>query len=48
MFNDVMCVYCQGVFPDTTVVCSECDEYDGLMPLKQAIEYLGLDINDYL
>ena len=41
MFNDVMCVYCQGVFP-------ECDEYDGIMPLKQAIEYLGLDINDYL
>jgi hypothetical protein len=48
MFNDVMCVYCQGVFVDGTAVCPECDEYDGLMPLKKAIDYLGLDINDYL
>jgi hypothetical protein len=48
MFEDVMCVYCQGVFADGTVICSECDEYDGMMPLQQAIRYLDLDPNDYL
>lgn len=45
--NDVMCVYCEGVFTDTTAVCPECNEYDGLMPLTKAVDYLGLDIRDY-
>ena len=48
MFNDVMCVYCQGVFPDATVVCPECDEMDGMMPLQTAIRNLDLDPADYL
>ncbi len=43
-----MCVFCESVFPDTTYVCSECDDYKGLMPLGQAIKYLNLDPNDYL
>lgn len=47
MFNDVMCVYCEGVFVDGTAVCPECNEYDGLMPLGKAVEYLGLDADNY-
>lgn len=47
MYNDVMCVYCSGVFTSDTVVCPECDELDGMMPLGKAISYLGLDPNDY-
>lgn len=46
MFEDVMCVYCEGVFVNVAV-CPECNEYDGLMPLTRAVEYLNLDINDY-
>ena len=48
MYNDVMCVYCQGVFTDNVSVCPECDEYDGLMPIQVAIRNLNLDPNDYL
>jgi hypothetical protein len=45
---DKMCVYCEGVFTSDTVVCPNCNEYDGLMPLDNAIEYLNLDPNDFL
>lgn len=45
--SDVMCVYCEGLYTDTTVVCPACNEYDGMMPLKQAIPYLGLDPRDF-
>ena len=48
MFVDVMCVYCLGVFPDSTVVCPECNEMDGMMQLQTAISYLDLDPNEYL
>ena len=48
MYNDVMCVYCQGVFTSDTVVCPECDELDGMMPLQTAIRNLNLDPADYL
>ena len=48
MYNDLMCVYCEGVFTDNVSVCPECDEYDGLMPLQNAVRYLNLDINNYL
>lgn len=41
-----MCVYCQEVFVDV-FVCPNCKEYDGMMPVKQAIEYLDLDPNDF-
>lgn len=43
---DVMCVFCEGVFVEV-YVCPNCDEYKGLMPLTQAIEYLDLDPADY-
>jgi hypothetical protein len=46
--TDKMCVYCEGVFTDDTFVCPSCNEYDGMMPLEQAIPYLDLDPNDYL
>lgn len=45
--SDVMCVYCEGVFTDTTYVCPSCNEYDGLMPLNRAIDYLDLDPRDF-
>lgn len=48
MFADVMCVYCLGVFAESTAVCPECDEYDGIMPLQKAVRYLNLDLNDYI
>lgn len=44
---DVMCVYCESVFTSDTVVCVQCNEYDGMMPLDKAIVYLGLDPNDF-
>jgi hypothetical protein len=44
---DLMCIYCEGVFSPDTYVCSSCDEYKGLMPLKDAVEYLDLPIGDF-
>ena len=43
-----MCVYCEGVFTGDTIVCPNCGEYDGMMPLTDAVEYLSLDPNDFL
>lgn len=45
---DKMCVYCESVFTSDTIVCHNCNEYDGMMPLENAIEYLNLDPNDFL
>jgi hypothetical protein len=42
-----MCVYCEGLFTSDTVVCPNCDEYKGMMPVSQAVEYLDLDPADY-
>jgi hypothetical protein len=39
----VMCVFCEGVFDGDTMVCPECKDYKGLMPLGSAITYLELD-----
>ena len=44
---DVMCVYCEGVFTSDTVVCPNCNELDGMLPLEQAITYLDLDPADF-
>jgi hypothetical protein len=44
---DKMCVYCESVFTSDTVICHNCNEYDGLMDLDRAIEYLNLDPNDF-
>lgn len=32
--TDVVCVYCEGIFVADTVVCPNCDEYNGLVPLR--------------
>ena len=45
--NDLICVYCSGVYTDSTVVCPSCNEYDGMMPLAKGIEYLDLDPADF-
>ncbi len=41
-----ICVYCYGV--TYAYVCFDCKEYDGLMPIKDAEEYLGEDLTDLL
>lgn len=45
--SDLMCVFCEGVFTDTTYVCPNCDDYKGLMPIGKAIDYLDLNPADY-
>jgi hypothetical protein len=41
-----ICVYCYGV--TYAYVCPNCNEYDGLMPILDAEEYLGEDLTEYL
>jgi hypothetical protein len=41
-----ICVYCYGV--TYAYVCPACNEYDGLMPILDAEEYLGEDLTEYL
>jgi hypothetical protein len=41
-----ICVYCYGV--TYAYVCPACHEYDGLMPILDAEEYLGEDLTEYL
>jgi hypothetical protein len=45
---DKMCVYCQSVYSPDTIVCNWCKEYDGMMDLDRAIEYLDLDPNEFV
>lgn len=46
--SDKICVYCEGIFTIDTIVCSNCNEYDGLMPLVKGLEYIGLDLGENL
>lgn len=39
--SESICVFCLNIVND--VVCFECDDYKGLMPIKQAKAYLGED-----
>lgn len=41
-----ICVFCGNVWDDV-MVCPECNEYKGLMPLAEGIKYDGLDPEDY-
>lgn len=43
-----VCVYCYGVYGFDTYVCSTCNEYDGLMEIKEAEKYLGEDLSEYI
>ena len=44
----MFCVYCYNLYGNDTVVCPSCNEYDGLMPVKQAESYLGEDLSDHV
>lgn len=33
-----VCVYCYGTWNSETVVCPTCEEYDGMVSYKQAME----------
>ena len=32
----VVCVFCDGVFPEGTFVCPDCNEYKGIVPVKES------------
>ncbi len=35
---DLVCVFCEEVFSEDTVVCPNCTDYKGLMPIAEASE----------
>lgn len=41
IMSEKICVFCMNLVND--YVCFECDDYKGLMPLKDAEAYLGED-----
>ena len=43
----MFCVYCYNLYGADTVVCPACNEYDGLMALRDAESYLGEDLSEY-
>lgn len=45
--SEQICVFCMSMVND--YVCHECNDYKGLMPLKEAKSYLGEDFpEEYL
>ena len=44
--SNVICVFCEQVWSEV-FVCPDCNEYKGLMPLKEGIDYMGLDADDF-
>jgi hypothetical protein len=45
--SESLCVYCVNIVND--VVCPTCNEYDGLMAIRDAKSYLGEDFpEEYL
>ena len=34
----IVCVYCSTLYDDDVVVCPECNDYSGLIPVKAAKE----------
>jgi len=42
-----MCVFCENVYSAGVMVCQECQDYKGLMPLGSAITYLELDPSEW-
>jgi len=47
MIFDSMCVYCEDMMDSDNLSCYNCNEYDGVMPVRDAIAYLGLSLEDY-
>jgi hypothetical protein len=37
MFENV-CVFCENVYPESVIVCPECNDYKGLMTVKSAVK----------
>ena len=46
MNENVVCVFCEGVYPPSTIVCPECKEYKGMMTITEASE--TYDFLEYL
>lgn len=47
--SKVICVFCMNVYSEGVMVCQECNEYKGLMPVNQnTMDYLGEDLEDYI
>jgi hypothetical protein len=46
MNENLVCVYCEGVYPPSTIVCPECNEYKGMMTITNASE--TYDFLEYL
>ena len=48
--TEMICVYCYNIVND--YVCPHCNEYDGLMAIREAKSYLGEDFpeeyNEYV
>jgi ribosomal protein L40E len=50
MNENVVCVFCESVYPEGTLVCRECNDYKGLMPITEAskeydfLEYLTEEV----
>lgn len=34
----LICVFCETTYPDDAVICAECNNYKGMMPLEEAME----------
>jgi hypothetical protein len=45
MFKNV-CVYCENLYPESVIVCPECNDYKGLMTIPEAVE--AYDFLEYL
>jgi hypothetical protein len=45
--SKVICVFCENIYSEGVMVCQECNEYKGLMPIEQAKEtYDFLNLED--
>lgn len=45
--SKVICVFCETIYAEGTIVCSQCNEYKGMMSLEEAKEtYDFLDLED--
>lgn len=34
----LVCVFCENLYVEGTVVCPECKDYKGLMPVRSAVK----------
>ena len=43
---DVVCVFCEGIYAPDTVICHNCEDYKGIMPMDKAEAYLGIKFEE--